>query len=153
MNNVATCLAQQKPPRGFYEPEPAPSRAQNATSTRSFGLLRNKVEAPPRPAQPTVAMPTRAELLDQAKMWVEQAQRLASGITEADGRTEECDVGCAAAKHNLGEFAEMAGNFDEARRRYTEARAFAESIKYADGVQQAAAGLKRLESKTAESRR
>jgi hypothetical protein len=32
-------------------------------------------------------------------------------------RDDECDLGCAVATHNLGEFAEMDGDIAEARRK------------------------------------
>lgn len=48
-------------------------------------------------------------------------------------RTEECDLGCAVATHNLGEFAEMDGNIQEARRRYEEARSLASAMGFKEG--------------------
>lgn len=59
-------------------------------------------------------------------------------------RTEECDVGCAVATHNLGELAEMAGDVEEARRKYEEAQSLSKVIGFEDGVRNAAEGLKRL---------
>jgi len=63
-------------------------------------------------------------------------------------RNEECDVGCAVATHNLGEFAEMDGDLAEARRRYEEAKELAQAVGFPEGVANAAAALQRLGSKT-----
>jgi hypothetical protein len=41
---------------------------------------------------------------------------------QAPDRDTECDMGCAVATHNIGEFAEMDGDIAEARRKYEEAR-------------------------------
>jgi hypothetical protein len=59
---------------------------------------------------------------------------VATEISPPD-RTEECDIGCAVATHNLGEFAEMDGDIREARRRFEE------------GVGNAEKGLRRLDGK------
>lgn len=63
-------------------------------------------------------------------------------------RTEECDMGCAVATHNLGEFAEMDGDIAEARRRYEEAKSLSKVIRFQDGVKNSEAALKRLSGKT-----
>lgn len=68
---------------------------------------------------------------------------MAAKITPPD-RNEECDVGCAVATHNLGEFCEMEGRIKEARQKYTEADSLAKAVGFADGQVNAKAGLKRL---------
>lgn len=62
--------------------------------------------------------------------------------------TEECSIGCAVATHNLGEFAEMAGNVKEAGRKYLEAEKLSKKIGFAEGVANARDGLRRLEGRT-----
>lgn len=90
-------------------------------------------------------LPTPEMLRQQAALWAQKALQLASEITSPD-RTEECDMGCAVATHNLGELAEMAGNIDEARKKYEEAARLSESFGFNEGIQQAQEGLRRLES-------
>ncbi|KAK0118427.1 hypothetical protein ONS95_012713 [Cadophora gregata] len=90
---------------------------------------------------PTSSRPT---LINNACLWAEKAIAVAAKITPPD-RTEECDVGCAVATHNLGEFAEMDGNVKEARKKYEEAKALAKAIGFQDGVQNAEAAIKRVQ--------
>lgn len=56
-------------------------------------------------------------------------------------RTEECDTGCAVATINLGDFAMMEGDVEEARRRYEEGRGISKGIGFQEGVQRADALL------------
>ncbi|KAL3424272.1 TPR domain-containing protein [Phlyctema vagabunda] len=95
------------------------------------------------PSTPGQAPPSRSALVSNARAWAEKAIAVAAKITPPE-RTEECDVGCAVATHNLGEFAEMDGDIREARKRYQEARALAKSIGFEDGVENAKAALDRL---------
>lgn len=53
-------------------------------------------------------------------------------------------MGCAVATHNLGEFAEMLGDTQEAARRYEEARNLAREIGFQEGVTNAEQGLARV---------
>lgn len=85
----------------------------------------------------------RAMLIDQARQWALKALALSSEIKRSE-RNEECDVGCAVATHNLGEFFEMEGRLKEARQKYDEAVNLAKSIGFADGLTNAKAGLKRV---------
>jgi hypothetical protein len=85
----------------------------------------------------------RTLLIDQARQWATKALAQASTIKGAD-RTEECDMGCAVATHNLGEFFEMEGKIKEARQKYEEAASLSKSMGFADGQTAARAGLKRL---------
>ena len=59
-------------------------------------------------------------------------------------RTEECDIGCAVATHNLGEFAEMDGDIVEARKRYLEAKSLSLAVGFQEGVTNSEAALKRI---------
>jgi hypothetical protein len=118
MNNISTCLAQQTPPKQI-------------STTES------------KDAIPASAPPPRAVLVDQAKQWAEKALARAAEIRGED-RDEECDVGCAVATHNIGEFLEMEGRIAEARMKYNEASSLAKKAGFKDGVANAKEGLKRL---------
>ncbi len=89
---------------------------------------------------------SRPALINNARLWAEKSIAVAAKITPPD-RTEECDVGCAVATHNLGEFAEMDGNVKEARKRFEEAKGLAKAIGFQDGVENAEAALKRVQGK------
>ncbi len=98
------------------------------------------------PYTPGVPPTSREALVSNARAWANKAIALASGIKPPQ-RDSECDVGCAVATHNLGEFAEMDGDIAEARRRYGEAKGLAEAIGFRDGVRNAEEGLRRVEGK------
>jgi tetratricopeptide (TPR) repeat protein len=85
----------------------------------------------------------RALLIEQARQWATKALAQASTIVGAD-RNEECDMGCAVATHNLGEFFEMEGKIKEARQKYEEAVSLSKKMSFADGTTAAKAGLRRL---------
>lgn len=82
-------------------------------------------------------------LVEQARQWASKALARAGTITPPD-RNEECDVGCAVAMHNLGEFFEMEGRVKEARQKYNEAASLAKAVGFAEGQTNARAGLSRL---------
>ncbi|EKD20905.1 putative TPR domain-containing protein [Drepanopeziza brunnea f. sp. 'multigermtubi' MB_m1] len=98
------------------------------------------------PSTPDSIPITRTQLISNARAWAEKAIALTSKITPPE-RTEECDVGCAVATHNLGEFAEMDGNVEEARRRFEEAKVLARAVGFREGVANAEKGLKRIKKK------
>lgn len=87
---------------------------------------------------------SREALVSNAKAWADKAVAVAAKMAPPE-RTEECDVGCAVATHNLGEFAEMSGNIEEARRRFEEAKSLAKAIGFQDGVINAETGLRRIQ--------
>ena len=97
-------------------------------------------DPPPTPGQPPIS---RSALVGNAREWANKALEVAANIYPPE-RNEECDVGCAVATHNLGEFAEMDGNIAEARRKYLEARGLAQVIGFQEGVANADAALRRL---------
>jgi tetratricopeptide (TPR) repeat protein len=97
------------------------------------------------PVQPGSPAPSRMELAESGRTWAMQALALARTIAPPE-RTEECDVGCAVATHNLGEFAEMMHDHVEARKRYEEAAALSRAIGFEDGRANANEGLRRLDS-------
>jgi hypothetical protein len=123
VNNLATSLSQQHPPPSFAPP--ISSSKAGAKSQQS-------------------SLPTPADLHNQAALWARKAIKLSQSISPPN-RTEECDVGCAVATHNLGEFAEMAGSIHEASKLYQEAESLAKGIKFEKGVVQAQEALRRVE--------
>jgi hypothetical protein len=86
---------------------------------------------------------SRAAVVEQARQWASKALTQAATITSPE-RDEECDVGCAVATHNLGEFFEMEGRLKEARQKYNEAASLAKAVQFAEGQVNAKAGLVRL---------
>ncbi len=85
----------------------------------------------------------RTLAIDQARQWATRALAHAAQI-KAPERNEECDMGCAVATHNLGEFFEMEGKIGEARQKYEEAASLAKKMSFSEGLTNARAGLKRL---------
>ncbi len=88
--------------------------------------------------------PSRAVLVENARQWANKAIEIATTITPAEGRDEECDVACAVATHNLAEFAEMNGDIKEARVKYSEAKYLAKALGFDEGVKNAEGGLGRV---------
>jgi hypothetical protein len=66
----------------------------------------------------------------------------AQKVTGED-RTEECDEACAVAMCNLGNIAAMAGDVQEAKRRFRESLELSQKIGFQPGIAQAKDGLKR----------
>ena len=97
----------------------------------------------PEPGQPAAS---RTVLVENARTWANKAIEIGSAIAPP-ARNEECDVACAVATHNLAEFAEMLGDYKEARLKYADAESVAKTLGFAEGVKNAQAGLKRLEGK------
>lgn len=79
--------------------------------------------------------------MDQARQWADKALQRAASISDED---EECNVGCAVATHNLGEFYEMEGKIQDARRKYMDAEQLAKKIGFPEGRANAKAGIARL---------
>lgn len=95
---------------------------------------------PSTPDQPPISKST---LISNARAWAEKAIAVSVKIAPPE-RTEECDIGCAVATHNLGEFAEMDGNIAEARKRFEEAKSIAKGIGFQGGVINSEEALRRL---------
>jgi hypothetical protein len=121
MNNLASSLAQQRPPPSFYESSTPSSSKQTKQ----------------------LPVPTPADFRAQAALWAKKALTLSQSIAPPD-RTDECDMGCAVATHNLGEFAEMSGNLSEASSRYQEAESLAKALNFEEGIKQAQQALIRV---------
>lgn len=97
----------------------------------------------PSPSLSTPQPPTQQDLTHQARLWATKALSLAQTIPKED-KTEECDIGCAVATHNLAEFAEMDGEVEEARRLYGEAVKMARSVGFEEGVKTSQEALRRV---------
>lgn len=123
MNNLASSLAQQSP------------RAARAAQT--YATSRDITEKPAGPVA------TKEMMLQNAKTWAHKALEVAAHI-RPPLRTEECDIGCAVATHNLGEFAEMSQDVAEATRRYKEAISLSRAVGFHEGVENGSARLREL---------
>ncbi|KAK5108318.1 hypothetical protein LTR62_008414 [Meristemomyces frigidus] len=131
MNNLASSLAQQSPRAANVVAAHAASTTLTDPSTSSPGAL---ASAPPA---------TRESMIQNAQLWARKALSVAASIQPPE-RTEECDIGCAVATHNLGEFAEMLGQREEAKKLYGEAKALARAIGFTEGVIQSEERLRSL---------
>ncbi|KAI1473710.1 TPR domain-containing protein [Daldinia eschscholtzii] len=120
MNNLAISLAQQ--------PVHTPTDS-NQTTQGSASNVTNR--------------PTRSTLLASARAWALQAQETARKV-QGEDRTDECDEACAVALCNLGDIAAMAGDTEEARRKFKESLSLSKRIAFDPGVAQAEDGLRRL---------
>ena len=123
MNNLASSLAQQSP---------AAARAAQAYATSH-----NIADRPTGPAA------SRESMVENAKQWAQKALDVAAGIQPPE-RTEECDLGCAVATHNLGEFAEMNQQISLAKQKYQEAVSLARAIDFQEGIEMSSARLRDL---------
>jgi tetratricopeptide (TPR) repeat protein len=126
MNNLASSLAQQSP--------------RAAAAAQKFAQSQTISE---QPAQPSI---TRETMITNAQTWAQKAIDVAAQI-KPPVRDEECDMGCAVALHNLGEFAQMKGDLAEASKKFTEAVSLAKAVGFLEGVENGEARLKELASK------
>jgi tetratricopeptide (TPR) repeat protein len=126
MNNLASSLAQQSP--------------RAAAAAQKFAQSQTISE---QPAQPPI---TRETMITNAQTWAQKAIDVAAQI-KPPVRDEECDMGCAVALHNLGEFAQMKGDLAEASKKFTEAVSLAKAVGFLEGVENGEARLKELASK------
>ena len=121
MNNLAAVFAQHP--------------VQQSSASRS--------SATPSDQSLQVSATTRKELLETAQRWAQNAHEHAVE-PEGEARTPECDEACVASLCNLGDIASLQGDFDEARRRFHEARDMSRKLDSHAGLHQAEAGLLRL---------
>ena len=128
MSNLATSLAQQSP--------------RAARAAQSYAESRN-IRMSSGPSGPVA---TRETMIENARLWAEKALSLGQQIKPPQ-RTEECDVGCIVATHNLGELAEMVGDKKNAVIRYQEAVSLARGIGFQEGVDMASERLRGLSGK------
>lgn len=123
MNNLASSIAQQSPR--------AAQTAQNYAASKSVT------------GQSSGPVASRETLIENAKVWAQKALEVAAAIKPPE-RNEECDMGCAVALHNLGEFAEMSKDFAEAKRKYKEAISLAKAVGFSEGVQHSTERLRKI---------
>lgn len=129
MNNLASSLAQQSPRAAHAAQAYAQSRTiQSADSASAAGPVA-----------------TRETMIQNARTWAQKALEVAAAIKPPE-RNEECDLGCAVAMHNLGEFAEMLGNPQEAKKKYEEAGSVAKAVGFQEGVENSRDRLKQLKA-------
>ena len=89
------------------------------------------------------APPSRAALVANAQQWAQKALLVAAAV-KPPLRTDECDVGCAVALHNLGEFAEMLGDTQGAGKWFKQAEGLARGIGFDEGAENSALALRRV---------
>ena len=101
---------------------------------------------PPPSLSPNQPPVSSASHLSDARQWAEKSLALESSIKPPE-RTAECDEGCAVATINLGDFAMMEGNLDEAERRYEDGKKISMGMGFQEGVAKADELLKDLKKK------
>ena len=101
---------------------------------------------PPPALAPSQAPASAASHLSDARQWGLRSLELAASIKPPE-RTAECDEGCAVATINLGDFAFMEGNLEEAKRRFEEGKSLCKGIGFREGIERADESLKELEGK------
>ena len=87
-----------------------------------------------------------ASHLADARQWALKSLALESSIKPPE-RTRECDEGCAVATINLGDFAMMEGNLDDAQRRFEDGKEMSRVVGFQEGVVRADELLKELTNK------
>lgn len=166
VNNLAISLAQQQPPPATLPSKVPSSSSPDAKETYtpfsrhptfkpqtppptppSLPLIRD----PATTAFPATPPPSSTTLLLQSRAWASRAVSLAAAVPAPD-RSAECDEGCAAALHNLGEVAEMLGEWREARESYGEAEGKWRAMGSREGVERAREGLGRVDGKVGKGR-
>ncbi|KAK3714433.1 hypothetical protein LTR37_007739 [Vermiconidia calcicola] len=125
MSNLAGSLAQQSP------------RAARAAQSYAQSTHIQSSSAPSGPVA------TKEQMIQNAQLWAQKAIDVAAKM-RPEQRTEECDVGCVVATHNLGELAEMLGDRDGARTAYGQAVSLARKAGWQEGVENSSARLREL---------
>lgn len=129
MSNLASSLAQQSP--------------RAARAAQAFAQSKSLQD----PSAPSGPVATRESMVQNAQLWAQKALAVAREITPPL-RTEECDIGCVVATHNLGELAELLGDVAEAKKRYLEAVGLARAVGFQEGVENGSERLRALEGST-----
>ncbi|TAQ88314.1 hypothetical protein B7494_g3367 [Chlorociboria aeruginascens] len=117
-----------------------PEESGGALEVNNLSISLAQQNPPITPGQPSISRPA---LISNAQEWAKKAISTTAKITPPE-RTEECDIGCAVATYNLGEFAEMDGDIAEARKKYEEAGSLAKALGFKEGVMNSDKALKRL---------
>lgn len=92
-----------------------------------------------------IPSPSSTSQISSARMWAHKALALYDSLRNTSTKTEECDHACAVTRINLGEFAEMDGNIEEARRIYQEGVDFSRKVSFQEGMIRGKEALRRLE--------
>ncbi|KAI9850349.1 MAG: hypothetical protein M1838_005796 [Thelocarpon superellum] len=100
-------------------------------------------QVPPSSLSAYTPPANRTNLIESGQTWARKAIERAAKIAPPD-RTPDCDLGCAVATHNLGEFAEMQGDVAAARAQYVEAESLAKALGFQEGMNNARAALERV---------
>lgn len=145
MNNISTCLAQQRPPPVSDTSSTESKSALSALNPFSKTNSKPDTTSEDRTLFPTTPAASRETLLDQAHEWARKAIAHAATIAPPE-RDQECDIGCAVATHNLGEFFEMQGNYEMAKRKYDEADGLAKVLGFEEGRENAREGWRRVDA-------
>lgn len=101
---------------------------------------------PPPGFSPNEPPASPASHVLDARQWALKSLALGSSIKPPE-RTAECDEGCAVATINLGDFAMMEGNLDEAERSYEDGKQMSRAVGFQDGVKRADELLSELKKK------
>ncbi|ESZ90575.1 hypothetical protein SBOR_9043 [Sclerotinia borealis F-4128] len=117
-----------------------PATCHTAVLMNNLSISLAQQNPPPEPGQPIIS---RSQQIQNARAWAIKSLEICAKISPPE-RTEECDLGCAVATHNLGEFAEMDGNIKEARRRYQEAKSLASAMGFKEGEAQSEERLAKI---------
>ena len=94
-----------------------------------------------------IPSPSSASQIDAARTWANRALSIDRALQKSPDRTEECDHACAVTQLNLGEFAEMEGSLQEARRIYEEGLGFSKKVGFQEGVIKGREALRRLDKR------
>ena len=101
---------------------------------------------PPPSFSPNEPPASQASFISDARQWALKSLALESSIKPPE-RTAECDEGCAVATINLGDFAMMEGNLNEAERRYEDGMELSKAGGFRDGIKRADELLNELRNK------
>jgi tetratricopeptide (TPR) repeat protein len=125
----------------------------DAATCKQVVLLNNiaqaMVEQAKKPARPSGAGSSAGpslpsdQVIENARLWAQKALDVAASM-QPSLKDESCDASCVVASVNLGYIAEIQNKFDEAEKRFLEAKRLAHKIDYKAGVERADIALGRL---------
>ena len=94
-----------------------------------------------------IPSPSSASQIDAAKTWARKALAVDRALQGKQERTGECDEACAVTMVNMGDFAEMEGDLQEARRWYGEGMELSKRVGFKEGVKRGKEGLQSLDKR------
>ena len=92
-----------------------------------------------------IPSPSSTSQISSARTWAQKALAAHESLQKSPTKTDECDQACAVTQINLGEFAEMEGNIEEARRTYQQGIEFSKKVGFQEGVVKGREALRRLD--------